>query len=296
MNLKNLFLTSLLIAIPSSAQTLRVVQLPPNQSVVTLGTKPPIEYRLSLSGDAVSVTLVRFGIYPLWPLTTEDIGEVQITKGIGSGLVLAKGTPTKRDNSALDMTIQNSFLIGNRSEEALLFNITPKPGRPEGVIVIKLEEVVSVGDKTQTVEVLLGNERFTVAIRLPATALRPTIRREGVPPSETITIRWGTEQEKLYQLETTSFFSRWSPVASMVSGTGGEVRLTLPVTYDQTPHFFRVAVTQKPVPSAPPPVVQPPPIQHPLPIPPTPPPPPSGQAGFGYSGEPKPGEPSFGYP
>ncbi len=287
MNLKNL-LAILVLSLPTltTAQTLRVVQLPPNQSVISLGTKPPVEYRLSPSGDAVSVTLVRFGIYPLWPLTVADIGEMRVTRGNGS--VLTRTAPTKRDASALDLTISNSFSIGNLAEEAFLLNITPRSGRPEGVVVVKLEEIVSIGEKTRAIAVLLGNERFTVAIRFPATEFRPAIQREGVPPNENLTIRFATEQEKTYQLETTSFFSSWSSAGSVVGGTGAEARITLPVTYNQQPHFFRVKVTAKVVANLPPPTQQPP-------VQPTP-PLPSGPVGFGYSGGLAPGQSGFGYP
>lgn len=292
MKFKNLFLVfSLILPIPTSAQTLRVAQLPPNQSVVPLGTKPPLEYRLTPNGDAVSITLVRFGIYPLWPLTVADIGEITITKGNGS--VLAQKVPTKRDASSLDLSVSSGFSVGNLAEEALFFNITPKQDRPEGIVVVKLEEIVSIGEKTRGTQVLLGNDRFIVALKFPATEIHPTILREGSAPNEILTIRFATEQEKQYQLEETSFFSAWNPVARVIGGTGAKVQITLPVTYDQMPHFYRIAVTAKVGTNNTPPSAVPPQIQKPspLPIPPS-----SGPVGFGYSGQPQPGQPSFGYP
>lgn len=231
-----------------SAQTFHLTQLPQNGSVVELTSQPVASYGLTASGDELSFTRLRWGLYPLWPLTTEDIGEITVrgARGVLTGTSTRASSTALPNFPALQFTLAPAnFGIADRGSETVSFSIASKQGRPAGIVIIKLEEVVAVGARTKVTVGLIDGDSYHVGVRFPESrlALEATPRRTApAEPIRKMLLRWSAEPGKSYRIETSADLQEWRTAADAIVGADGEIRFTVSVSPYKRAEFFRLAV------------------------------------------------------
>ena len=246
---KNAIALSLLMLAPLTlpAQTLSIAQLPPNGSIVTLTNRPPVAYGFAAAGENLKFTRLRWGLYPLLPLTEKDISAVTVTDERNS--VIAHGAPARTTNAAELQFVLEPKQLTVQSGGARTFSLTPelKPGAPGGFVVIKLEEVVAISDATQTILGHIGGNDLHLAVRFPEGRLLLAIAKSRTAEGRgaELILRWSAEANTRYRLEESDDLTSWRAAGDALAPADGEIRFTVSVNQFQPHRFFRLAATPK---------------------------------------------------
>ncbi len=245
---KNAIALSLLITpLTLPAQTLSISQLPPNGSIVTQTNRPPVMYGFAAAGENLTFTRLRWGLYPLLPLTEKDVSAITLTDE--RNRVVMHGAPARTTNAAELQFVFEPKQLTVQSGRAQTLSLTPelKAGAPGGFVVIKLEEVVAISDATKTVLGHIGGNDLHLAVRFPEGRLLLAIaesRTSGGRGAELV-LRWSAERNTLYRIEESTDLTNWRTVGDARPPADGEIRFTVSVNQFQPHRFFRLAATPK---------------------------------------------------